>query len=104
MQEFLETVTLEESSKDETPYDKDKVTIATMHSVKGLEFRVVFIVGCAEEVFPTAQSIRCGTVEEERRIMYVAITRAKERLYISNPQKLYRFGKVQDCLPYRFVQ
>ena len=104
LQEFLETVTLEESSKDETPYDKDKVTIATMHSVKGLEFRVVFIVGCAEEVFPTAQSIRCGTVEEERRIMYVAITRAKERLYISNPQKLYRFGKVQDCLPSRFVQ
>lgn len=104
LQEFLETVTLEESGKDETPYDKEKVTIATMHSVKGLEFRVVFIVGCAEEVFPTAQSIRIGEVEEERRIMYVAITRAKERLYISNPQKIYRFGKVQDCLPSRFVQ
>lgn len=104
LQEFLETVTLEESSKDDTPYEKDKVTIATMHSVKGLEFRVVFIVGCAEEIFPTAQSLRSGDVEEERRIMYVAITRARERLYISNAQRIYRFGKIQECLPSRFVQ
>ena len=104
LQEFLETVTLEESSKDDTPYEKEKVTIATMHSVKGLEYRVVFIVGCAEEVFPTAQSVRCGDIEEERRIMYVAITRARERLYISSPQRIFRFGKVQDCLPSRFVQ
>lgn len=102
LQEFLETVTLEESGKDDTPYEKDKVTIATMHSVKGLEFRVVFVVGCAEEVFPSNLSIKQGAIEEERRIMYVAITRAKERLYISAPQKIYRFGKVQECLPSRF--
>ena len=104
LQEFLETVTLEESSKDETPYDKDKVTIATMHSVKGLEYRVVFIVGCAEEVFPNTIALRSGEIEEERRIMYVAITRAQERLYISYPQKIYRFGKVQDYMPSRFIQ
>lgn len=102
LQEFLETVTLEETTREEEDSDNDKVTIATMHSVKGLEYRVVFIVGCAEDVFPTAKSVKSGEVEEERRIMYVAITRAKERLYISFPQRIFRFGKVQDCLASRF--
>ena len=64
-----------------------------MHSVKGLEFRVVFIVGCEEEVFPSAIAIKQGELEEERRIMYVAVTRAKERLYITNAQRRFRFGK-----------
>ena len=104
LEDFLEVVSLEESGKDEEPSDRDKITIATMHSVKGLEFRVVFIVGCEEEVFPSAIAMRQGELEEERRIMYVAVTRAKERLYITNAQRRFRFGKVQDCLPSRFIQ
>ncbi len=100
---FLETVTLEESGKDDEPMDKNKVTIATMHAVKGLEFRAVFIVGCEEDTFPSAMAKKNGELEEERRIMYVAITRAKERLYISNAQRRFRFGRVQDCLPSRFI-
>ncbi len=103
LQDFLETVTLEESGKDDTPLDHDKVTIATMHSVKGLEFRCVFIVGCEEEIFPSAQALKNGELEEERRIMYVAITRAKERLYISCAQRRFRFGRIVDCLPSRFL-
>lgn len=104
LDDFLETVMLEESGKDEDPSNRDKITIATMHAVKGLEFRVVFIVGCEEEIFPSSQALKCGELEEERRIMYVAITRAQERLYISNAQRRFRFGKVQDCLQSRFVQ
>ncbi len=104
LEDFLEIVSLEESGKDEQPNDRDKITIATMHSVKGLEFRVVFIVGCEEEVFPSSIAMKQGELEEERRIMYVAVTRAKERLYITNAQRRFRFGKVQDCLPSRFIQ
>ncbi|MBO7156043.1 MAG: ATP-binding domain-containing protein, partial [Clostridia bacterium] len=100
---FLETVTLEESGKDDEPMDRNKVTIATMHAVKGLEFRAVFIVGCEEDTFPSALAKKGGELEEERRIMYVAITRAKERLYISNAQRRFRFGRLQDCLPSRFI-
>ncbi len=104
LQDFLETVSLEASGRDDDPLDRDKVTIATMHSVKGLEFRCVFIVGCEEEIFPSSQALRAGEIEEERRIMYVAITRAKERLYVSCAQRRYRYGKVVDSLPSRFIE
>ncbi len=100
--EFLQTMTLVTESKDELT-DPDKITLATMHAVKGLEFPVVFIVGCEEEIFPTARSINGGDIEEERRIMYVAITRAKERLYISCAQKRFRFNHVMESMPSRFI-
>lgn len=100
--EFLQTMTLVTESKDELE-NSDKITLATMHGVKGLEFPVVFIVGCEEDIFPSAMSIKSGEIEEERRIMYVAITRAKERLYISCAQKRFRFNHVMEGMPSRFI-
>ncbi len=101
--EFLQTMTLVTESKEELS-NPDKITIATMHAVKGLEFRAVFIVGCEEEIFPSSRSIKEGALEEERRIMYVAVTRAKERLYISCAQKRYRFNHVMPGMPSRFIE
>ncbi|MFA5449429.1 MAG: UvrD-helicase domain-containing protein [Clostridia bacterium] len=98
---FLQTAALQPERQE--IYSGDSVAIATMHSVKGLEFRVVFIVACEEEIFPSSQSIKAGEVEEERRVMYVAITRAKERLYISHTINRFRFNKVQNFLPSRFI-
>ena len=100
--DFLESVSLVRES-DEELEDNDKVTVATMHAVKGLEFKVVFIVGCEEETFPSAQAIKINDVEEERRVMYVAITRAKDRLYITNAQRRFRYNRVEYLMPSRFV-
>lgn len=100
--EFLENVSLVRESGDELE-DNDKVTVATMHAVKGLEFKVVFIVGCEEETFPSAQALKSNDIEEERRVMYVAITRARERLYISNAQRRFRYNRVEYLMPSRFV-
>jgi DNA helicase-2/ATP-dependent DNA helicase PcrA len=100
--EFLQTVSLMPERKEEI-YDHDLITIATMHAVKGLEFPVVFIAGCEEDIFPSAQSKREDRVEEERRLMYVAATRAKERLYISCARQRFRFNKVMSMLASRFM-
>jgi len=102
LSEFLQTVSLV-PDRGEAVYDNDLITIATMHSVKGLEFPVVFIAGCEEDIFPSAQSKKEDRVEEERRVMYVAATRAKERLYISCARQRFRFNKVLSMLPSRFV-
>lgn len=85
--------------------DEDYVTIATVHGVKGLEYKVVFIVGLEEKMFPL---IRDNTtdkdIEEERRIMYVAVTRARERLYLTSAKSRYRFGQRDWNMVSRFVQ
>lgn len=100
--DFLQTLTLVPERRGAGD-GEESVTIATMHAVKGLEFKVVFIVGCEEEIFPAAQSIKEGGIEEERRVMYVAITRAKERLYITSAKNRFRFNKQQQYLPSRFI-
>lgn len=99
---FLQTVCLAPEADNEIR-DGENITLATMHSVKGLEFKVVFIIGCEEDIFPSSQSKRGDSVEEERRLMYVAVTRARERLYISSADKRFRFNKVQESLPSRFI-
>lgn len=103
LEEYLQSVSLvtdvEEGGED------DKITVATVHGVKGLEYKCVFIVGLEEGIFP---SLRASTTEkeiqEERRIMYVAVTRAREKLYLTNAQKRLRFGKVESSLPSRFLE
>jgi Superfamily I DNA and RNA helicases len=80
------------------------VTLATIHAVKGLEFPVVFIVALEENIFPSSRAITDAvSVEEERRLMYVAITRAKERLYCSSARSRFRFNQRQANLRSRFV-
>lgn len=106
--EFLETVSLVETRQDKNifseNYTKGKVNLMTIHSAKGLEFSVVFIVGMEEGIFPHSRSIfDSGGIEEERRLAYVAITRAKERLYLSYASKRLLFGQKQSNPPSRFI-
>ena len=103
LSEFLQSLALS-NERDSDVDDEECVTIATMHSAKGLEFNVVFIVACEEGIIPSSMSLRDNGVEEERRVMYVAMTRARERLYVSCV-KGYRnkFGRQESTLPSRFI-
>lgn len=100
--EFLQTVALNNEVEEEE--DGEYVTLATMHSAKGLEFKVVFVVACEEGILPSSMSLKENGVEEERRVMYVAMTRAQERLYISCVKGVRnRFNRVESTLPSRFI-
>ena len=100
--EFLQTLAL--SNERENFDDGEYVTIATMHSAKGLEFKVVFIVACEEGILPSSMSMRENGVEEERRVMYVAMTRAQERLYVSCVKGVRnRFNRMENTMPSRFI-
>lgn len=104
VEEFLQSIILDSNMNIEEDED-DKLVLGTMHSVKGLEFKAVFIVGCEEGTFPSNMSLNEGidSIEEERRVMYVAVTRARERLYISCAQRRFRYNKVQYYTPSRFL-
>ncbi len=105
LNDFLQTVSLVRDDSEED-FDRDKVTVATMHAVKGLEFAVVFAVGLEEGTFPSAQALKSDakSMEEERRVMYVAITRAKDRLFITNAVRRFKFNHIEPCLTSRFVE
>lgn len=99
---FLQTLALNNENRESD--DIESVTIATMHSAKGLEFRAVFIVACEEGILPSSMSMKDNGVEEERRVMYVAMTRARERLYISCVKGVRnRFNRVESTMPSRFI-
>lgn len=104
LEEFLENVALIESSSKPGSSSVDSVTLLTVHASKGLEFPAVFIIGMEEGLFPHANSLsELAELEEERRLCYVAITRAKERVYLTNAQSRLYFGRVQANLPSRFL-
>ena len=101
--EFLEMITL--SSDTDQIGEGGAVTIATVHAVKGLEFKVVFIVGLEEGVFPISRAFNSSAeLEEERRLMYVAITRAEEKLFLSHCTKRYLYSSSQYQMPSRFIR
>lgn len=101
--EFLENVALL-SDIDNFDDDEDAVTLMTLHSAKGLEFPVVFIVGFEEGIFPSNQSkSEDGGIEEERRLLYVGITRAKNILYLSSAKERMIFGNMMYCRPSSFL-
>lgn len=101
--DFLDSIALV-SDVDNLDESVDSVTLMTMHSAKGLEFRNVFIVGMEEGLFPSRRSIDDdGDTEEERRLCYVAITRAKESLYITNTRKRTLYGSTTFSTPSRFI-
>ncbi|MBQ6841471.1 MAG: UvrD-helicase domain-containing protein [Bacilli bacterium] len=103
LNDFLEEVSLVADAAEYTK-DSDAVTLMTIHSAKGLEFKVVFIIGLEENILPHSNSIyEEGGLEEERRLMYVAITRAKEKLYLLNAQKRMLYGKLTANTPSRFI-
>jgi len=90
--------------EDETN-DVDAVKLMTIHSSKGLEFPAVFIVGCEENIFPLSRSsLDSKQLEEERRLMYVAITRAKDHLFISHTASRRQRGNTSYNPPSRFIQ
>ena len=102
LEEYLQSVTLISDTDD--VLDDDKLTLATVHGVKGLEFDVVFIVGLEEGIFPTIrQDTTAKNLEEERRIMYVAVTRARKRLYLTCAQSRLRFKRRENSLASRFL-
>ena len=104
MTHYLQEVSLisdlDESDDDQT----DKVSLMTIHSAKGLEFRVVFVVGMEENLFPNQNAATSPReMEEERRLFYVALTRAEERCYLTHAQNRYRYGKSEFCTPSSFL-
>lgn len=105
MTHYLQEVSLI-SDLDESDDDSDeKLSLMTIHSAKGLEFRVVFIVGMEENLFPNQMA--SGSVremEEERRLFYVALTRAEELCFLTNAQNRYRYGKSEFCMPSIFLR
>lgn len=102
--DFLEEISLI-ADVTEHQEDEDVVTLMTIHSAKGLEFDVVFLIGMEEGIFPHQNSF-CeeGGLEEERRLCYVGITRAKEKLYISNAKRRILYGKDVINPPSRFIK
>ncbi len=99
---FLENVALVANISDETA--RDAVTLLTMHSAKGLEFPVVFIVGMEEGIFPTSRAqYDADGLEEERRLCYVALTRAREKLWLSRAESRVMYRDVQHNKPSRFL-
>lgn len=102
--EFLEDVALA-TDMDNDKGDEDKVALMTIHLAKGLEFPYVYIVGMEEELFPSGMSMNTrAELEEERRLFYVAVTRAEKQAYLTYTQSRYRWGKLIDAEPSRFIE
>ena len=101
---FLDDVSLDTEREEEEETKGDAVTLITMHSCKGLEFPRVYIVGMEDGLLPHARSKSEGTLDEERRLFYVAVTRAKHSLAISHCGGRRRYGQVMPCHPSSFLK
>jgi len=106
LERFLEELALDQDREEDDEHSKDKevVTLITMHSCKGLEFPHVRIVGLEEGLLPHARSIEEGTLDEERRLFYVAITRAMKTLSLSHCAARKKYGQLSPCHPSRFLR
>jgi len=104
LSEFMEDVALATDMDNDTG-DEDRVALMTIHLAKGLEFPYVFVVGMEEDLFPSAMSLNTRSeLEEERRLFYVALTRAEHQAYLTYAQSRYRWGKLVDSEPSRFIE
>lgn len=102
--EFMEDVALA-TDLDNDKGDDDRVALMTVHLAKGLEFPYVYIVGMEEDLFPSGMSMNTRSeLEEERRLFYVALTRAEKQAYLTYTQSRYRWGKLIDAEPSRFIE
>lgn len=107
LENYLEDVALLTDQDNEKDEDCNKVTMMTIHSAKGLEFKNVFVVGLEENLFPSQPRGNSNTqeaLEEERRLFYVAITRAEENVCLSYANQRYRWGNLDFCTPSRFLE
>ena len=105
LQVFMEDVALLTDQDTDKDTNADKVTLMTVHSSKGLEFKNVFIVGLEENLFPSGFSgtLTLHELEEERRLFYVALTRSENQAWLSFAQQRFRWGKAEFCNPSRFI-
>ena len=102
---FLQEVALLTSVDEDKDDDHDKVTLMTIHMAKGLEFKNVYLVGMEEDLFPSQMMLSSrADLEEERRLVYVAITRAESKLFLCYAISRYRFGRLKSCEPSRFLE
>lgn len=103
--DYLENVALLTDQDTDKDGDKNRVSVMTVHSAKGLEFDYVFLTGLEENLFPSSLNIKSQEdMEEERRLFYVALTRAARRAYITYAQTRYRWGSPTQCTPSRFIK
>ena len=103
LEDFLENIALE-SDVDDFEDRRDKVSLLTLHSAKGLEFGYVFLAAMEDGLLPHKRSIDEGSLEEERRLCYVGLTRAKERVFISYTDNRFLYGQQYNNVPSRFLQ
>jgi DNA helicase-2/ATP-dependent DNA helicase PcrA len=102
LEEYLQQISLY-SDQDSLQEEQELVTLMTLHNAKGLEYDTVFIVGCEDGAFPHLRALEEGGEEEERRLCYVGITRARKRLYMTWARERSLFGRSERNLPSRFV-
>ncbi|MDI9865318.1 3'-5' exonuclease [Flectobacillus sp. DC10W] len=102
---FLQTVSLLTTADEDDPDgDNDRVTMMTIHGAKGLEFNHVYVAGMEEDLFPSQMMLQSrADLEEERRLFYVAITRAEKKLVMSYAESRYQYGRLKPCEPSRFL-
>ena len=102
---FLQEIALLTDADTEKDTEKEKVTLMTIHSAKGLEFKNVYVVGLEEDLFPSQMMLSSrADLEEERRLFYVAITRSQKKLFLSYALTRYRYGRLKSCEPSRFIE
>jgi len=103
LEQYLEDVSLV-SDVDLYEGEKNSVTLLTVHSAKGLEFPIIFVSGCEEDIFPLSNKFSSdASLEEERRLFYVAVTRAKQKVFLTHARSRYRFGEVAYQSRSRFI-
>ena len=102
--DFLSEVSLQTDQDENLTDTSERVTLMTVHSAKGLEFPIVFIAGMEENLFPSQFCIKPNEIEEERRLLYVAITRAMERCYLTYARQRFRNGQMMFNSPSRFLK
>ena len=102
LDEFLQQIALF-SEQDNLTSDQGVVTLMTLHNAKGLEFPIVFMIGCEEGIFPHMRAIEAGDLDEERRLCYVGITRARRELYLTYARQRTLFGQRSYNVPSRFI-
>lgn len=105
LSDYLQEVSLLTDQDENIDDDTKRVTLMTIHASKGLEFQCIFVVGMEEDLFPSSMCIESPRLlEEERRLFYVAMTRAKERLILTWARSRMRYGKTESCSPSRFLR
>jgi DNA helicase-2/ATP-dependent DNA helicase PcrA len=102
LEEFLQAISLY-TEQDELRRGESRVTLMTLHNAKGLEYEAVLMIGCEEGVFPHSRSLEEGNEEEERRLCYVGMTRAKRRLWLTHARSRRLFGGREMGMPSRFL-